>query len=85
MQLHSGPNPNSGLSWVSIESETDIYTTLEVYDMNGRQVAMLHTGLIPAKSVKRIDFNGNELPNGVYIYRLTTSETIIVEKFIMAK
>ena len=85
LQLHSGPNPSSGLSWVSIESETDIYTTLEVYDMNGRQVAMLHTGLIPAKSVKRIDFNGNELPNGVYIYRLTTSETIIVEKFIMAK
>ncbi|NEN23591.1 T9SS type A sorting domain-containing protein, partial [Cryomorpha ignava] len=33
----------------------------------------------------RLDFNGAALPNGVYIYRMTTQNETIIEKFMIAR
>ena len=60
-------------------------TTLEVFDMNGRSVATLFNQVANAGQQYMIDFDGAALPNGVYVYRLTTENETIVEKFMIAK
>jgi hypothetical protein len=83
--LGSNPNPTTGTSWVSFTVPTDDFTTLEVYDMSGRKVADLFNTNAQKDVEYRLEFNGAGLPNGVYIYRLTTGSEVIVDKFMIAK
>ena len=83
--LTSYPNPTSGPSQVVFSSATTGRTLVEVYDMNGRNVATLFNQVANANQEYRLDFNGNNLPNGVYIYRMTTNNETIIDKFMIAK
>jgi len=83
--LSSYPNPTNGISQaVFITGQTE-RATLEVYDMNGRLVEGLFSGMAESGVEYRVDFDGLRLPNGVYMYRLTTESETIVEKFMIAK
>jgi hypothetical protein len=83
--LSSFPNPTNGLSQAIFVTGQTERATLEVYDMNGRLVEGLFSGMAEAGVEYRIDFDGLALPNGVYMYRLTTDSETIVEKFMIAK
>ncbi|MCA1800217.1 MAG: T9SS type A sorting domain-containing protein, partial [Actinobacteria bacterium] len=83
--LTSFPNPTSGLSQAVFVTAATERATLEVYDMNGRVVETLFNQVANANQEYRIDFDGMKLPNGVYVYRLTTDSEITVEKFMIAK
>jgi len=84
-QLSSFPNPTNGPSVAVFVTGQTERTTLEVYDMNGRLVEGLFSGVAEAGVEYRLDFDGLRLPNGVYMYRLTTESETIVEKFMIAK
>jgi hypothetical protein len=84
-QLGSSPNPTPGTSFVTFTVPTEEYTTLEVYDMSGRKIADLFNGVTVKDTEYRLEFNGASLPNGVYIYRLTSKDEVIVEKFMIAR
>jgi len=60
-------------------------STLEVYDMNGKMVEALFSGVAQPESDYRFEFNGSNLPNGIYIYRLTTESEVKTEKFVISK
>jgi myo-inositol-hexaphosphate 3-phosphohydrolase len=60
-------------------------TTLEVYDMSGRMLDALFNGVAQANNDYRFQFDGSTLPNGVYIYRLTTDKEMVNEKFMIAR
>jgi len=83
--LSSFPNPTSGLSQAVFVTGQTERATLEVYDMNGRLVEGLFSGMAEAGVEYRIDFDGLALPNGVYMYRLTTDSETIVDKFMIAR
>ncbi len=83
--LTSSPNPTSGASFVTFSVPTEDYTTLEVYDMSGRKVTELFRQVAQADAQYRLEFDGLGLPNGVYIYRLTTSHEVVIAKFMIAK
>jgi len=83
--MSSFPNPTSGKSQVSFTLPTTARTTLEVYDMNGRNVATIFNQVAEKGQVYNVDFNGSDLPNGVYIYRLTTDNNTIIDKFMIAR
>lgn len=85
IELSSFPNPTGGQSTVSFEMNTSERTTLEVYDMNGRSVATLFNAVANADQLYRFDFNATSLPEGVYIYRLTTESEVVIEKFIVTR
>jgi hypothetical protein len=61
------------------------YTTVEVFDMSGRSIAVIFSQVADGGTQYRVDFNGVSLPNGVYIYRMTTIDETIIEKFMIAK
>ncbi|MCA1763342.1 MAG: T9SS type A sorting domain-containing protein, partial [Flavobacteriales bacterium] len=83
--LTSFPNPTSGLSQAVFTTAATERATLEVYDMNGRVVETLFNQVANANQEYRVDFDGMSLPNGVYVYRLTTDSEVTVEKFMIAK
>jgi WD40 repeat protein/predicted lipoprotein with Yx(FWY)xxD motif len=83
--LTSWPNPTNGPSQVVFVPAQTGRTLVEVYDMNGRNVASLFNQEAQAGQEYRVDFNSSSLPNGIYIYRMTTSNEIIIQKFLIAK
>jgi len=84
-ELSAFPNPSSGLSIVSFELPTTERATLELYNMNGQVVATIFNQMANADQEYRFDFNASGLPEGVYIYRLTTQNNVEISKFILSK
>jgi hypothetical protein len=83
--LESSPNPTAGQSFVTFTNSVEEYATLEVYDMSGRMVQRLFNQVTAPGQEYRLEFNGDNLPNGVYLYRLTTDTNVIVDKFMIAR
>ncbi len=84
-ELSSNPNPTPGNSFVTFTNPREEYATLEVYDMSGRMISRLFNEMTQPEQEYRLEFNGAGLPNGVYIYRLTTDSEVIVSKFMIAR
>jgi hypothetical protein len=83
--MQTFPNPTVGSSNVTFTVPASTEATLEVYDLSGRKVAQVFNGMAEPSSDYRFEFDGSSLPNGVYIYRLRTSEEVITEKFMIAR
>jgi hypothetical protein len=83
--LTSSPNPTSGPSFVTFTSPKADYATLEVYDMNGRMVESLFNQVTAPEKEYRLEFSGANLPNGIYLYRLTTGADVMIDKFMIAR
>jgi hypothetical protein len=83
--LEAYPNPSSGPTVVEFTTNRDERTTVELSDMNGRIIQTLYNQDAQAGSTYRIDFNGLNLPNGIYIVRLTTPTGIVISKIMMNK
>ena len=81
----SQPNPTEGQSNVTFTVIEEGYTTLEVFDMSGRLVDAIFTGTAVPGADYRFEFDGTSLPNGVYLYRLTTDKEVVNEKFMIAR
>jgi hypothetical protein len=83
--ISSFPNPTSGPSQVVFVTAETGMALLEVYDMNGRNVSTLFNETAQAGMENRVDFNGTSLPNGIYIYKLTTNNETVINKFMIAR
>lgn len=84
-QLSTYPNPSSGTNEVSFVAATSGKTILEVIDMSGRSLATLFSADANEGELYRIRFNGNQLPDGMYIYKLTTRKDVVITKFMIAR
>ena len=83
--IATSPNPTVGPSNVAFTVAEQTEATLEVYDMSARKVADVYQGLADPSSEYRFEFDGSFLPNGIYIYRLTTATEVITEKFMISR
>jgi len=78
------PNPFNPETNISYELPITNYVRLSVYDILGREIAILvnekqHTGKYEVK------FTAQNLPSGVYFYRLETSDFTQTRKMILMK
>ena len=85
ISLRAYPNPTKGEAVVSFSVPTTTFTSVEVFNMEGKSVATLFSQQAAADNVYTIDFNGTDLPNGIYVYRLTTDNKSVIEKFMIAR
>ncbi len=83
--LYSLPNPTEGMSTVVYQPSTSGSALLEVYDIRGVRLATIFNLAVEAGQVVSSQFDGSALPNGVYLYRLTTDSEVKVEKFMIAR
>lgn len=76
------PNPCNITTRISYMLPTATYTTLEVYDILGTQIATLVDEVKPPGNYT-VDFNVKGLPAGVYFYRLQAGKFIQTKKFLL--
>ena len=78
------PNPFNPTTVISYETPVTGHVTLGVYDVLGRQVQMLVDGQQSA-GVHLVEFNGANLPSGVYFYRLQSGNMSQTKKLMLMK
>jgi hypothetical protein len=83
--LTSYPNPTSGVSFVTFEVSRDQQVQLEVFDLSGRHIRTLFHQNASGSHPYLLQFDGSGLPNGIYLYRLTTESDVIIDKFMIAR
>lgn len=82
--LPNYPNPFNPGTRITYTLKDKDHITLIVYDILGKEVARLVNGL-QTKGEHVVNFNGNNLPSGIYIYKLTGSNFNISKKMLLIK
>jgi hypothetical protein len=78
------PNPFNPLTKVSFSIENEELVTIKVYDILGREVkTLINQVLLPGNH--QVNFNGDNLSSGIYIYRLTSGNFSAIKKMQLLK
>ncbi|MCX7833319.1 MAG: T9SS type A sorting domain-containing protein [Ignavibacteria bacterium] len=78
------PNPFNAITKIRFEIPRDLFVKLRVYSIDGREVACILNECKKAGSYV-ITFNGEELPSGIYFYKLESESFADVRKMIILK
>ena len=78
------PNPVRGRTTISFSLGEPGAVQIEVFDMQGRQVAALAHGVHPAGQ-HTVDFDTGHLPGGTYIYRLVSPRGMQSRKMVVVR
>ena len=78
------PNPFNAGTTIEFAVERAAQIRLAVYDLVGRQIALLYDGEASA-GLHRIAFDASGLSSGLYIYRLDTETSSISRKMIVVE
>lgn len=78
------PNPFNPTTKISWRSPISGHQTLKVFDLLGNEVATLIDEYRPAGDYD-VEFNGNNISNGVYYYQLKIGAFIETKKLILLK
>lgn len=78
------PNPFNPSTTIKFSIPHSQFVTLKVYDLLGREVTTLvNEEKLPGNY--EVKFDGGNLSNGVYFYRLKAGDYMFVKKFILMK
>ena len=78
------PNPFNPTTTLSFSLPAASYMTLTVYDVNGREVALLTDGF-RAAGLHEVTFDASNLSSGIYIYRLSAGDFSAIGKMVLMK
>ncbi len=78
------PNPFNPNTTIDYTLKTATHVKITVYDRLGREVVVL-VDESQSEGEYKIEFNGSNLPSGIYFYRIKTSESTEVRKMVLAK
>jgi hypothetical protein len=78
------PNPFNPVTTINYSIPQTNFVTLRIYDLLGREVAILVNERKPAGNYQ-MQFNAAKLASGVYFYRLTAGNFITTKKLIFIK
>ncbi len=78
------PNVNNGNFNVSFETSINEYTTIKIYDMQGREIRNLFSGNLSAGN-HSFHYNMPELNNGNYLFVVASEKGYSSEKFCIQK
>ncbi len=86
VQLHQNyPNPFNPSTQISFSLPSAQQVTLVVYDMLGREVAVLARQQMMSAGTNYLTFDASGLSSGMYIYRLTSNQSVITKKMTLLK
>lgn len=82
--LNCFPNPFNPSTNISFQLQTTGKVNLTIFDITGREVAMLVDGMKPTGS-HQVTFDASTLSSGIYFARLTAGEFRAVQKMLLVK
>lgn len=78
------PNPFNMTTNLKFSLEQTGFARLAIYDINGREISVLHEGETQAGRYT-VSFKAPELPSGVYFYRLESLGNVATRKMVLLK
>jgi hypothetical protein len=78
------PNPFNPMTTIDYSLPKDGYVSLKVYNLLGQEVATLVHKEMPAGS-HRINWKAQDLPSGVYFYKITVGSYSKTNKMVLLK
>lgn len=82
--MESTPNPANEQMTIHLQIPTDTDATIQLVDMNGKVIALPFTGLLH-KGQHQLEVSLDNIPAGVYLYQLKTSEGVLAKKVVVTK
>jgi hypothetical protein len=79
------PNPFNPSTMIEFTVAKTGLAKLTVYDLLGREVAVLADGEFMSGMRHRVQFDASRLTSGMYFYRLTAGEAVAVHSLILTK
>jgi len=87
--IKAWPNPFNPRTSLLVELAEPGHARMSVYDVRGRELAVLHNGAAPAGNSTYMwdgrDSNGQMQPAGQYIFRLVTNQGVQTAKAMLVK
>lgn len=78
------PNPFNPATYISFAIPKDGWTTLKIYNLNGKQVATLMDKNCTAGKYT-VPFDASDLASGIYYYRLESASFMATKKMLVIK
>jgi hypothetical protein len=78
------PNPFNPSTVIRYSLKENNFTSLKVYDVLGNEVASL-VGEIQNSGTYSVEFNGSDLPSGVYFYKIESGNFALTQKMTLLK
>ena len=78
------PNPFNPVTTIGFDLPATGHVRLAVYDVLGRQVALLVSGQVEAGQ-HQVRFDAHNLPSGSYLYRLDTAQGSFTRQLVLMK
>jgi hypothetical protein len=78
------PNPFSGMTNIEYGIPNEEHVTLKVYNALGEEVATLVNGNVTA-GTHNVTFDSSGLPGGVYFYKVSAGESILMNKMFIVR
>lgn len=78
------PNPFNPVTNIQFDLPKDVFVTIKIYDVLGREVATLINDFKKAGSYI-VSFNGSELSSGVYFYKIKAGFYTDIKRMILLK
>jgi hypothetical protein len=83
-KIDAYPNPFNPSTVISYQLSVDSIVNLAVYDLSGREIAMLVDGW-RSKGLHEVTFDGSGLASGMYIYRMTAGDFEASKKMVLVR
>ncbi len=83
--LSAAPNPFTDHTQLTFMVPATGPVTFELYDLNGRLITTLYTGVAQKGTVQQVILRAGTLPPGIYITRLQTTAGVNQQKLILRR
>ncbi|MCH8902884.1 MAG: T9SS type A sorting domain-containing protein [Bacteroidetes bacterium] len=83
VSLGAYPNPFSNSTTIQFNLTEESNVTLEVFNLNGIKVESVFEGVVDPDNIYSVEFDGKDLPNGIYYCTLKTDDGIYYEKMVL--
>ncbi len=78
------PNPFNPTTAITVKVIIPGYYLIGVYDLVGKEIQILHEGTLSIGS-HNFEFNAEDLPSGIYLLKVKSSNMSVVRKMILTK
>jgi hypothetical protein len=79
------PNPFNPKTKINFQLPTDVAVTLKIYDITGKEIAVLLNSEFKKADYYSVDFNGSNFSSGIYFYRITADDFVSTKKMTLIK